>query len=97
MESVDHVLKNNQNKCWDCGKEIIIEGDEIKNGYLLTYHTNDGDKQIFKCTDCYAKNPSLTHYQTCEVYSRVVGYLRPVQQWHRGKQEEFRERKEYKI
>lgn len=29
----------------------------------------------------------------CEVYSRVVGYLRPVQQWNDGKQEEFKERK----
>jgi ribonucleoside-triphosphate reductase len=27
-----------------------------------------------------------------EVYSRVVGYLRPVSQWNEGKQEEFRER-----
>jgi ribonucleoside-triphosphate reductase len=32
-----------------------------------------------------------------EVYSRVVGYLRPVQNWHAGKQEEFRQRLEYKI
>ena len=30
-----------------------------------------------------------------EVYSRIVGYYRPVQQWHIGKQEEFRQRKEY--
>ena len=28
----------------------------------------------------------------CEVYSRVVGYLRPVQQWNEGKQEEFKDR-----
>ena len=27
----------------------------------------------------------------CEVYSRVVGYLRPVQAWNRGKQQEFAE------
>jgi len=27
-----------------------------------------------------------------EVYSRVVGYYRPVNQWNRGKREEFRER-----
>lgn len=33
----------------------------------------------------------------CEVYSRVVGYLRPVQQWNKGKKEEFRERKTYKL
>jgi len=29
----------------------------------------------------------------CEVYSRVVGYLRPVAQWNVGKQEEFRLRR----
>ena len=33
----------------------------------------------------------------CEVYSRVVGYLRPVQNWHRGKQQEFRERKVFRV
>ncbi len=33
----------------------------------------------------------------CEVYSRVVGYLRPVKQWNRGKKEEFKQRKEYAI
>ena len=27
-----------------------------------------------------------------EVYSRVVGYYRPVQDWNRGKQEEFSDR-----
>ncbi len=31
--------------------------------------------------------------KACEIYSRVVGYLRPVNQWNNGKQEEFRERK----
>jgi len=33
----------------------------------------------------------------CEVYSRVVGYLRPVQAWNRGKQQEFAERKVFQI
>ena len=32
-----------------------------------------------------------------EVYSRVAGYFRPVNQWNRGKQEEFSARKEYII
>ena len=31
--------------------------------------------------------------RTTEVYSRVVGYLRPVEQWNQGKQEEFKQRK----
>lgn len=29
----------------------------------------------------------------CEVYSRVVGYIRPVQQWNRGKRSEYRQRR----
>lgn len=33
----------------------------------------------------------------CEVYSRVVGYFRPVQNWNPGKQQEFSERKTIKI
>lgn len=28
-----------------------------------------------------------------EVYSRVCGYYRPVNQWNKGKKEEFKERK----
>ena len=41
----------------------------------------------FTCPKCNA---------TCEVYSRVVGYLRPVNQWNSGKREEFRMRKSFK-
>ncbi|MCD6539099.1 MAG: hypothetical protein J7K37_00105 [Candidatus Omnitrophica bacterium] len=33
----------------------------------------------------------------CEVYSRVVGYLRPVSSWNDGKQEEFGLRKVFKV
>lgn len=36
------------------------------------------------------------HGTKCEVYSRVVGYLRPVQGWNKGKQEEFAMRKNFK-
>lgn len=33
----------------------------------------------------------------CEVYSRIVGYLRPISAWHVGKKQEFRDRKVYKL
>jgi len=33
----------------------------------------------------------------CEVYSRVVGFLRPVSWWNKGKQQEFKDRKTYRI
>lgn len=32
----------------------------------------------------------------CEVYSRIVGYYRPVQNWNPGKKQEFEERKTFK-
>lgn len=35
--------------------------------------------------------------ETCEVYSRVVGYLRPVRQWNAGKQEEYAARRTYAV
>ncbi|MEM2587893.1 MAG: anaerobic ribonucleoside-triphosphate reductase, partial [Candidatus Bathyarchaeia archaeon] len=38
------------------------------------------------CPKCNAK---------CEVYSRVVGYFRPVDQWNDGKQSEFKIRRTF--
>jgi len=52
------------------------------HGYLQGEH--------FFCPKCIIK-------QSCEVYSRVVGYLRPVQQWNFGKKQEFKDRKEFKL
>lgn len=31
-----------------------------------------------------------------EVYSRIVGYFRPVSNWNKGKQQEFKDRVNYK-
>lgn len=33
----------------------------------------------------------------CEVFSRVVGYIRPVQQWNDGKVAEFGQRKTFEV
>jgi ribonucleoside-triphosphate reductase (formate) len=38
-----------------------------------------------------------TCQMACEVYSRIVGYLRPVVQWNNGKQSEFALRKTYSL
>jgi anaerobic ribonucleoside-triphosphate reductase len=51
------------------------------HGYIAGKH--------FHCPKCAIEQP-------CEVYSRVVGYLRPVSQWNEGKQQEFKDRKEFK-
>ena len=35
--------------------------------------------------------------EECQIFSRVCGYYRPVSNWNRGKQEEFKERKEFEL
>ena len=44
--------------------------------------------EVYSCPECG---------RDTEVWSRVVGYLRPVQNFHRGKREEYKERKKYRI
>ena len=52
------------------------------HGYIAGEH--------FECPQCTIKQP-------CEVYSRIVGYLRPVQQWNAGKKQEYEKRKTFKM
>lgn len=49
----------------------------------------------YYCPDC--KKGMMGCKAKTEVYSRVVGFYRPVSQWNNGKQEEFKERKTYNI
>jgi hypothetical protein len=86
--------------CRDCGTKIRFKGGEILNGKMLAFDTDNNKKDltyIFKCNSCFEKDPSLTNYQETEVYSRVVGYLRPVKQWNVGKKAEYGERKNFKV
>jgi len=74
-------------------KEIIcgICGWKLKDGDEYVKAGVDGmDKDT--CKLCHLK----TKYPV-EVYSRVVGYIRPISQWNRGKRTEYDDRKEYKI
>jgi len=35
--------------------------------------------------------------QKCDIYSRVVGYVRRIDAWNYGKQAEFKDRKLFKV
>lgn len=39
----------------------------------------------------------MVQRQRTEVYSRIVGYIRPLQQWNVGKVQEFKDRKFFKV
>ena len=67
--------------------------------YRLPYFTVTPTFSV--CPDCgymAGEQPACPRCgRECEVYSRVVGYLRPVQQWNDGKKTEFSERKTYSL
>jgi hypothetical protein len=85
--------------CHDCGREVSIvaqldeDGKLIVTGGALWYTF----KVFAKCDECFAKSPVLTSYQPCEVYSRIVGYMRPVHQWNFGKKEEWKVRVPFSV
>lgn len=74
-------------RCHDCEKELG------KGMEYMPYRV--GERTFAKCRACHEADPVLRNYQDAEVYSRVVGYIRPVRQWNKGKQAEFKDRKEY--
>jgi ribonucleoside-triphosphate reductase len=76
-------------QCNDC-KEELVDNDEY-----MPYTV--GLNEYFKCKECYEIDPVLRNFQECEIYSRVVGYIRPVSQWNNGKKEEYTDRKVYNI
>ena len=88
--------------CHDCGTHVEVtaklteEGTiEIDGGSVYKVKERNDEKYFFKCDSCFKVNPRLTEFRSCEVYSRVVGYLRPVQQWNKGKKIEYDMRKEF--
>ena len=91
-------MKNDKNIiCYDCHKQLSTDKDgNIIGGVILKFDAGDKWIHIIKCNKC-KEDTSLKNYQDTEVYSRVVGYLRPIKQWNKGKQTEYHDRKVYKL
>jgi ribonucleoside-triphosphate reductase len=72
---------------------------KVANNYRLPYFTLTPTFSI--CPDhgyIPGEHPACPKCEAeTEVYSRVVGYLRPVKQWNNGKQTEFCMRKTFKV
>jgi hypothetical protein len=82
--------------CQDCGHTATVnvhakaDGIHISGGSV---YEPEPDRFLLKCENCFQIEPVLQNYQPCEVYSRIVGYLRPVHQWNDAKAAEFRQRR----
>ncbi|HDD35424.1 MAG TPA: ribonucleoside triphosphate reductase [Candidatus Desulfofervidus auxilii] len=70
---------------------------KVVENYRLPYFTITPTFSICpKCGYLKGKVEKCPHCgSVCEVFSRSVGYLRPVKQWNEGKQTEFKMRKNY--
>ena len=88
-------------KCHDCKKELKViawvdeKGNITNTDNGVLYFANG--EYFLKCNECFNKNETLENFQSCKVYSRVVGYLRPTGDWNSGKEQEFNERKTFNI
>lgn len=83
--------------CHDCGKEIL-KGEKympysVEGSVGQGVGQGVGQKTFVKCEDCYKADPVLRNFQEAEVYSRIVGYIRPVKNWNPGKSAEYDDRK----
>lgn len=94
--TVFHVYAGERVTNWKSVKALV---KKICENYHLPYFTFTPTFSVcpthgyingehYTCPKCGAD---------CEVYSRVVGYLRPVKQWNKGKQTEFETRKTFVV
>ena len=92
--------------CHDCSVPVKVvcylneeRGEVIEGGALYNPEIDIlGTKHFFfKCDACFQRDKVLRNWRPVETYSRIVGYLRPVEQWNPGKREEFKQRKEFVV
>ena len=94
--TVFHAFLGEKLPGWQSASELVRK---IAENYKLPYYTlsptysvckDDGyiAGEHFTCPKCGGK---------AEVYSRITGYYRPVQNWNDGKAQEYKNRKEYDV
>lgn len=94
--TVFHAFLGEKLPDWSSAASLVRT---IAQNYRLPYYTisptysvckNHGyiQGEVYTCPICG---------ETTEVYSRITGYYRPIQNWNAGKTQEFKERKVYNV
>ncbi len=94
--TVFHAFLGEKLPDWKAAAKLVRT---IAQNYKLPYYTMSPTYSIcknhgyisgeqFTCPDCGEK---------AEVYSRITGYYRPVQNWNEGKTQEYKNRREYSL
>jgi len=107
LKDLEHYFKEaKSNKiefkgdCHDCKKPVTIMADLANDGKVTVsggalYLPEAG---VFcKCDECFKADPTLRNFQPVKCFSRVVGFYTDINQWNKGKQAEWKNRKEYNL
>ena len=94
--TVFHAFLGEKLPNWQAAAHLV---KKIADNYKLPYYTLSPTYSICKN---HGYLPGEEHKcpicgETTEIYSRITGYYRPVQNWNVGKAQEFKDRKVYKV
>ena len=94
--TVFHAFLGEKLPSWESAAELV---KKIADNYKLPYYTLSPTYSV-----CSEHGYIAGEHYTCpicgkkaEVYSRITGYYRPIQNWNDGKTQEFKERKVYSM
>ena len=94
--TVFHAFLGEKLPDWRAAADLVRK---IAENYKLPYYTMSPTYSV-----CHDHGYITGEHFTCpkcgkdtEVWSRITGYYRPVQNWNDGKAQEFKDRKEYNI
>lgn len=94
--TVFHAFLGEKLPNWQAAAHLV---KKIADNYKLPYYTLSPTYSVCKN---HGYLPGEEHKcpicgETTEIYSRITGYYRPVQNWNVGKAQEFKDRKVYKV
>jgi ribonucleoside-triphosphate reductase len=94
--TVFHAFLGQKLPDWKAAASLVRK---IAQNYKLPYYTMYPTYSV--CADHGYISGEIYECPVCgkatEVYSRITGYYRPIQNWNDGKRKEFEDRKEYNI
>ena len=94
--TVFHAFLGEKLPDWKAAANLVRK---IAENYRLPYYTLSPTYSVCKTHGYIAGEEHACPEcgETTEVYSRITGYYRPVQNWNDGKSQEYKERKVYDI
>jgi ribonucleoside-triphosphate reductase len=94
--TVFHAFLGEKLPSWEAAANLVRK---IAENYKLPYYTMSPTYSVCKHHGYLTGEQFTCPYcgESAEVYSRITGYYRPVQNWNAGKTQEYKERREYVI